>query len=158
MPPFFTRGSAIAESARGVIWPWTRAGAGVRRTLVKTPPKSRILGTGHYLPPIVRTKDLLKVKGMLINPAALMEAVRTVEGVDEFQIVVGKQDSNDAFSMDEMIVRVASTRTDRDALAAAVVTAAQGAVQVRPRVEFAAAREIYDPAAQTKAVRLIDRR
>ncbi len=112
----------------------------------------------RVVPPIVRTKDLLKVKGMLINPAALMEAVRTVAGVEEYQIVIAKQGNNDAFSMDEMIVRVASTRTDLDALAAEVVAAAQRAVQVRPRIEFAAAREIYDPAAQTKAVRLIDSR
>jgi hypothetical protein len=39
-----------------------------------------------------------------------------------------------------------------------VVEAAQGAVRVRPRVEFAAASEIYDPALEAKATRLVDRR
>lgn len=108
-------------------------------------------------PPIVRTKDLLKVKGMLINPTALLEAVRAVPGVDEYQVVLARQDPKDPFSMDEMIVRVASPRTDREALAQAVVDAAQSAVRVRPRVEFAAAADIYDPT-QTKATRLVDRR
>ena len=112
----------------------------------------------RVVPPIVRTKDLMKVKGMLINPDALMEAVRAVPGVDEFQIVLAKQDPADSFSMDEMIVRVASTRGNDAALATAVIQAAQCAVQVRPRVEFAAAHDIYDPATQTKAVRLVDRR
>ena len=73
-------------------------------------------------------------------------------------MVIAKQNAGDPFSMDEMIVRVSSARGDRDALASALVTAAQGAVQVRPRVEYAQSREIYDPATQTKAVRLVDKR
>jgi phenylacetate-coenzyme A ligase PaaK-like adenylate-forming protein len=105
----------------------------------------------------VRTKDLLKVKGMLINPGALLEAVRAVPGVDEYQVVLAREDPKDPFSMDEMIVRVASPRTDREALAQALIEAAQSAVRVRPRVEFAAASDIYDPN-QTKATRLVDRR
>ena len=112
----------------------------------------------RVVPPIVRTKDLLKVKGMLINPTALLEAVRAVPGVDEYQVVLTRQDANDPFSMDEMVVRVASPRTDRDALAQAVVDAAQGAVRVRPRVEFTRSTDIYDPARDAKAARLIDRR
>lgn len=109
-------------------------------------------------PPIVRTKDLQKVKGMLINPTALLEAVRAVPGVDEYQVVLARVDAADPFSMDEMIVRVASPRTDREALTQAVIDAAQGAVRVRPRVEIAAAADIYDPARDTKATRLVDRR
>ncbi|MBI2207518.1 MAG: AMP-binding protein [Candidatus Rokubacteria bacterium] len=108
--------------------------------------------------PLTRTKDLMKVKGMLINPAVLLETLRTVPGVDEFQVVLTKQDMNDPFSMDEMVVRVASARTDRDALTAHVVSAAQEAVRVRPRVEFTTADDIYDPARQAKAERLVDRR
>ena len=112
----------------------------------------------RVVPPIVRTKDLLKVKGMLINPTALLEAVRAVPGVDEYQVVLAKENPADPYSMDEMIVRVASPRGDRDALARSVVEAAQSAVRVRPRVEFAAASEIYDPAREAKATRLVDRR
>lgn len=112
----------------------------------------------RVVPPILRTKDLLKVKGMLINPAALMEAVRTVPGVDEFQVVLAKQNPADPFSMDEMIVRIATQRGDHEVLAALVVDAARQAVSIRPRVEFAAANDIYDPARQAKAERLVDRR
>ena len=112
----------------------------------------------RVVPPIVRTKDLLKVKGMLINPTALLEAVRAVPGVDEYQVVLARQDANDPFSMDEMIVRVASPRADRETLAQSVIDAAQSAVRVRPRVEFTAAAEIYDPARDSKATRIVDRR
>jgi phenylacetate-coenzyme A ligase PaaK-like adenylate-forming protein len=108
--------------------------------------------------PVVRTKDLIKVKGMLINPTLLMDRIRALPGIDEYQVVLTRQDPADPFSMDEMIVRVASARTDRSALSDEIVTAASGAVGVRPRVEFAAASEIYDPAREAKSTRLVDRR
>lgn len=108
--------------------------------------------------PVVRTKDLIKVKGMLINPAVLLDAFRAVPGVDEFQIVLSKQDPTDPLSMDEMIVRVATNRPDREALSATLVAAAASAVGVRPRVEFAPADDIFDPGRDPKAVRLVDRR
>jgi phenylacetate-coenzyme A ligase PaaK-like adenylate-forming protein len=108
--------------------------------------------------PIVRTKELVKVKGMLVNPAALLDAIRTVPDIDEFQVVLARCVPDDPFSMDEMVVRVATGRPDRDAVARAVVEAAGAAVRVRPRVEFAAAEEIYDPSRDAKATRLVDRR
>jgi phenylacetate-CoA ligase len=112
----------------------------------------------RVVPPIVRTKDLLKVKGMLINPSVLLESLGAVPGIDEFQVVLAHQDPNDPYSMDEMIVRVASPRPDRDALESAVSEATQRATKVRPRVEFANASDIYDPAKEAKASRLVDRR
>jgi len=108
--------------------------------------------------PVIRTKDLLKVKGMLINPAVLFEAIRTVPGVDEFQVVVAKENPADPFSMDEMILRVAASTEDQSWLTKALVAAAQGAVQVRPRVVFEDASAIYDPGVEAKATRLVDRR
>jgi phenylacetate-coenzyme A ligase PaaK-like adenylate-forming protein len=108
--------------------------------------------------PVVRTKDLVKVKGMLINPAVLLDTLRTVPGVDEFQVVFARQDPSDPLSMDEMVLRVATARTDREALSATLVAAAAGAVGVRPRVEFTAANDIFDPGRDAKAERLVDRR
>jgi phenylacetate-CoA ligase len=108
--------------------------------------------------PVVRTRDLIKVKGMLINPTLLLDRIRALPGIDEFQVVLTRQDPADPFSMDEMIVRVASGRGDRRALSDEVVAAAAGAVGVRPRVEFAAPSEIYDPARDAKSTRLVDRR
>ncbi len=108
--------------------------------------------------PVVRTKDLIKVKGMLMNPTVLLDTLRTVPDVDEFQVVLTKQDPQDPFSMDEMVVRVASERTDRDALTSLLVNAAQRAVGVRPRIEFVAANAIYDPGRDAKSKRLIDER
>ena len=115
-------------------------------------------GGDRVIPPIVRTKDLLKVKGMLINPTVLLESLGAVPGIDEFQVVLARKDENDPYSMDEMIVRIASPRTDHDALASAVTDAAQTAARIRPRIDFVNATDIYDPAKHAKATRLVDQR
>jgi phenylacetate-CoA ligase len=112
----------------------------------------RILG------PAVRTKDLIKVKGMLLSPEKLQEAISQVAGVDEFQVVVGRQDPADPYSMDEMVVRAASKRSDTERLAAEIVSAAVTASGVRPRIEFSPANEIYDHDRHAKAQRFVDRR
>jgi phenylacetate-CoA ligase len=108
--------------------------------------------------PVVRTKDLMKVKGMLMSPATLQEAIRRVAGVDEFQVVVTRQDPADPYSMDELVVRVATRRTDVVRLTDEVVTAAARATGVRPRVELTGADDIYDPSRDAKAQRFVDRR
>jgi phenylacetate-CoA ligase len=107
--------------------------------------------------PVVRTKDLVKVKGMLINPAALLEALGGLAAVREFQVVLRKP-ADDPFGMDEMVVRVAPSGGEQAAIERQVIAAAQAAAGVRPRVEFARADEIFDPARQAKAVRFVDAR
>ena len=57
--------------------------------------------------PVVRAKDLVKVKGMLINPAVLLETLQSIPGIDEFQVVVRRENKADPLSMDELVVRVA---------------------------------------------------
>jgi hypothetical protein len=78
--------------------------------------------------------------------------------VDELQVVVTRSDPADPFSMDEMVLRVATRVPDRAGLAALLAGRAQAAVRVRPRVEFVDLRSIYDAERQTKAVRFVDRR
>lgn len=108
--------------------------------------------------PIVRGNDLVKVKGMLINPTALLGALGTVRGVEEFQVVIRREDDADPYSMDEMVVRVACDPAMRDAIAEELAIRAVAAVQVRPRIEYVEAAQIYDPGRQTKAARFVDRR
>ena len=107
--------------------------------------------------PVVRTKDLIKVKGMLINPELLLAAMQRLEGLDEFQVVVARQDVADPFSMDELVVRV-ETRAAQPAMVEAVSAATQAAIGVRPRIVFEPPRAIYDPAVHTKATRFVDQR
>lgn len=108
--------------------------------------------------PVVRAKDLVKIKGMLVNPAVLLETLGQVGKISEFQVVIQKPTGGDGLDMDELVIRVATEAADRAAIGKQVAAAAAAAVGVRPRIEFVCANDIYDPARQTKAVRFIDRR
>ena len=106
--------------------------------------------------PVVRAKDLVKVKGMLINPAVLLETLQSIPGIDEFQVVVRRENKSDPLSMDELVVRVAGA--NQAALADMVIARARDAIRVRPSVEFVEAKDIYDAGRQTKAARFVDQR
>lgn len=127
-------------------------------SLVRTPCPACGRSGERLIGPVARGSDLVKVKGMLINPAVLLEALDAIPGVQEFQVVVRRQNQADPYSMDEMVVRLATGRTDPDALSDTVVACVQEAVRVRPRVEFTEPKNIHDPARQTKAVRFLDQR
>jgi len=106
-----------------------------------------------------RADDMIKVKGMLVNPGVLSEALQRVANVVEHQTVVDREDPSDALSMDAMTVRLAvGPGADGAAAAAAAAEAVKRAVGVRPRVEIVAREEIYDPDRTAKSKRLIDRR
>jgi len=106
--------------------------------------------------PIIRTKDLIKVKGMLLNPTLLIEKIRAVPGVEEFQFVVKHQNPSDPYSMDELVLRVATKEENREALGAELISITARAVGVRPCLEFVSGKEIYDPTKQTKVDRFVD--
>jgi phenylacetate-CoA ligase len=127
-------------------------------SLARTPCPACGRNGDRVVGPVARGKDLVKVKGMLINPAVLLEALNAIPGVQEFQVLLRRKDPADPYSMDELVVRLACTSGDREALSELVVARAQEAVRVRPRVEFADPMDIYDPSTQTKAVRFLDER
>ncbi len=127
-------------------------------SLVRTPCPVCGRNGDRLIGPVARGKDFVKVKGMLINPAVLLDALNGFPGVEEFQVVVRRQDETDPYSMDELVVRLACSDADRESLSAALIARAQEVVRVRPTVEFARPTEIYDPSRQAKAVRFLDRR
>ena len=108
--------------------------------------------------PVVRTKDLIKVKGMLINPDVLLDTLQSMTAIAEFQIVIQHKDQTDPLSMDEMLIRVAIQTGADVAIGVEIVAQANRAVNVTPRVEFVEIEEIYTAGTQTKAVRFVDRR
>jgi len=104
--------------------------------------------------PVVRGSDLVKVRGMLINPGALVAALAQMPGLDEFQVVVRRENAADPYSMDELVVRVACS----PALVQKVAACALEVTRVRATVEVVDAKEIYDPGRQAKAKRFVDAR
>ena len=81
-------------------------------SIVRTPCSVCGRGGDRVIGPIVRAKDLIKIKGMLINPAVLLDVLQSTPDVEEFQVVIQRQTADDPFSMDEMVVR-AATHSDR---------------------------------------------
>lgn len=108
--------------------------------------------------PVVRGSDLVKVKGMLINPGALVAALASLQALDEFQVVVRRENEADPYSMDELAVRIACRPEQREALEREVAARALEVTRVRARVEVVEAKAIYDAGRQTKAARFIDAR
>ena len=54
----------------------------------------------------VRTFELVMFNGALINPDGIKEAIATVEGIEEYQIVFTKEQESDPSSPDALLVRV----------------------------------------------------
>lgn len=104
-----------------------------------------------------RADDLVKVKGMLINPAVLSAVLQNDPAIAEFQIVIDRENPADALSMDRLILRVAPTARD-DGLPERVAERVKTAIGVRPEVELVERDAIYDPERSLKSRRLIDRR
>jgi phenylacetate-CoA ligase len=105
--------------------------------------------------PVVRGSDLVKVKGMLINPGALVAALSAMPALEEFQVVVRRENGDDPYSMDELAVRIACKPEARAALEAEVAAKAIEITKVRARVEVVEARRIHDPD-KPKAKRFVD--
>ena len=53
-----------------------------------------------------RVDDLVKIKGMLVNPQALVDAVLGEPALLDFQAVVDKENPNDPLSMDRLRLRI----------------------------------------------------
>jgi len=105
----------------------------------------------------VRTKDLIKIKGTLVNLEALKAALDGMDGLQEYQIIVTKQRADDPFSADQLVVRAAGAGSPSE-LERRVTQAVVQLVQVRPVVEVVSPDDIFNPITDSKPERLIDRR
>jgi phenylacetate-CoA ligase len=106
----------------------------------------------------VRTGDIVKIKGTLVNLQVLKEELDRFPAVEEYQIVVRPSDAADPFSPDELAVRLATPADRRDQVAREVTAKTVDLVHVSPRVEFADRNEIYDPLVAAKPRRVVDLR
>jgi phenylacetate-coenzyme A ligase PaaK-like adenylate-forming protein len=107
---------------------------------------------------VTRTKDLVKLKGTLINPELLKDEIAKVKGVLEYQIVYSKVDLNDPFSDDILLIKVAAPDADKEYVEKEVIQKTITAVEIKPKVSFHEPSEIFDPALELKATRIVDLR
>jgi phenylacetate-coenzyme A ligase PaaK-like adenylate-forming protein len=105
-----------------------------------------------------RADSLVKVKGMLVNPAVLDRAMEADPCVLEHQFRLCRTDPSDPFSMDELELAV-SLRPDTPAAHDAALTeAVKHAVGVTPRIVRVSQAELVDPGRAWKAKRFVDLR
>jgi len=84
----------------------------------------------------IRVGELTKIRGMLVNKGTLQELMISLKGIDAFQVVLTKVDPDDALSMDEVIIKVVSSVSQKEMLEEEIVGKVKEDTGVRPRVEF----------------------
>ena len=84
--------------------------------------------------------------------------VRGVKGMVEYQLVVEKEEPDNPFSPDRLIIRLSVAGRMRDDLKEEIIGRVHGATGIVPRVEFVQSPEIYDPTLALKATRFLDKR
>lgn len=83
-----------------------------------------------------RTGGIVKVKGTLINVAALYEILSSIDGIEEYEIIVTKAVPSDPFSEDVLLIRVACEVDRRNDLQESVPQAVRRSQEVTPKIEF----------------------
>jgi len=116
-------------------------------------------GSAH----VSRTSELLKIKGTLVNPQIIHDLVMNTPGVVEYQLVVTNAVDGDALSPDRLLLRVglaAGADASRwlQGTGEELRTRVKGGTEVTPDVELVGLSEIYDPARDFKARRIVDQR
>ncbi|MHA1209719.1 MAG: phenylacetate--CoA ligase family protein [Candidatus Freyarchaeota archaeon] len=107
-----------------------------------------------------RTKELVKLKGTLINPGLLIDAIENIGGIMEYQVLFTKADPNDPYSLDKLVIRVYPTgEKPAEELREGIVDAVVRTAEMRPLIEFVSSPfEIFDPRTSLKATRILDMR
>jgi phenylacetate-coenzyme A ligase PaaK-like adenylate-forming protein len=82
-----------------------------------------------------RIDDLVKIKGMLVNPQALVDAVLGEPALLDFQAIIDKENQDDPLSMDRLRLRIVAAAGADPALDALVAARVQRAIGVTPTVE-----------------------
>ena len=113
---------------------------------------------GSRLVAKVGSEEVIRVGGKLVDPEAVKNQLSGVKGMVEYQLVVEKEDPDEPFSPDRLIVRLSVAGRMRHELEEEVVARVREATGITPVVQFVQSPEIYDPTTVLKATRFLDRR
>lgn len=106
----------------------------------------------------IRTAELVNLKGTLINPDLMKEAIATIEGIEEYQIIFTKENEADPYSADKLVVRVAAPPDEHERIRAQLTTKVAEAAEMRPIIEYVSMSDIFDPNKTLKSTRVVDKR
>lgn len=105
-----------------------------------------------------RVDGLVKIRGMLVDPAILVDAVAAEVGVVACQAVVDKDDPTQPLSMDRLLLKVVPASDASTDLAVRLIERVRKAVGVTPLVELTAPTDPIFSERGWKAKPLIDLR
>ncbi len=107
----------------------------------------------------VRTGDIIKIRGALVNLGNLKEHLDRMSGIDEYQIVVTSEEPSDPFSMDKLVIRLAvEMGADASHVSGAAGQEFRRLTNLRPTIELVARDQIFDPTTAQKPKRIVDLR
>ncbi len=101
-----------------------------------------------------RVDNLVKIRGMLVDPAALVDAIAALPGITAFQAIVDKEDPADPLSMDRLLIKAVSEIGAETAIPDRV----RRAIGVTPIVEQAPPDDPVFTTRGWKAAPILDRR
>ena len=105
-----------------------------------------------------RVDGLVKIRGMLVNPATLVDAIAAQPGIAQHQALVDKQDPADPLSMDRLILKIVPSANAPPDLAPTLAARIRHAIGVTPLVQLVANDDPLFTARGWKAKPLIDLR
>lgn len=103
-----------------------------------------------------RADALVKVRGMLLNPAAIEAVLAGNPDVAEYQIVIDREEGG--LGMDRLTLRVDIGDTDGPKISGAIAAAVKDAVGVTPVVEACRREDIFRAGDTMKSRRVVDLR
>ena len=106
----------------------------------------------------VRSGDIVKIKGALVNLANLKSEFDRKQDIDEYQIVVRPEDPTDQFSMDELVIRLAPAKGSGGDIGEQIAAEVTRLTNLRPRIEIVGSNDIFDPLTASKPRRIVDAR
>jgi len=83
-----------------------------------------------------RVGGLVKVKGTLVNVSALYDVLSSIEGIDEYEIILTQADPSDELSEDVLLIKVACEGEIGTGLAEKVAEEVRRSQEVTPKVEL----------------------
>lgn len=101
-----------------------------------------------------RVDTLLKIKGMLVNPALIEDILISDPAISEYQVVIERENAEDELSPDVLRIRIAGMTDGVDKVTAKV----KAATGVTPVVGLEDAQDIYAAGDTLKSARIVDRR
>jgi len=107
----------------------------------------------------VRIFERVLFNGTLLHPDVIKEAMASVEGIEEYQIVFTRQQGGDPSSPDQLLVRIAAQEVEQDRIRIELAAAVKAATSIHPFIEFVGSEsELFDPEKALKSTRVIDGR